>query len=140
MGLGRLELPTFYEARKVKFSVTGHTDPWGQFPIILACPSCDSGPAAPRCGVEGLFALALPSIRVGTICLAEHHIPCSLEGDLGEPGGGGSISRSVEATSLVTRSVYGTPPIRTFFSRSSCWPASAQTLVTAPSGNAPVCK
>ena len=67
MGLGRLELPTFYEARKVKFSVAGHTDPWGQFPIILTCPSCDSGPAAPRCGVEGLFALALPSIRVADI-------------------------------------------------------------------------
>ena len=76
-------LPTFYEARKVKFSVAGHTDPWGQFPIILTCPSCDSGPAAPRCGVEGLFALALPSIRVGTVCLAEHHIPCSLKGDSG---------------------------------------------------------
>jgi hypothetical protein len=39
MGLDRLELSTFYEARKVKFSVAGHTDPWGQFPIPLTCPS-----------------------------------------------------------------------------------------------------
>ena len=83
MGLGRLELPTFYETRKVKFFVTGHTDPGGQLKMVLTCPITSAGPAAPHCGVEGLFALALPSIRVGTVCLAEHHIPCSLKGDSG---------------------------------------------------------
>jgi len=76
-------LPTFYEAWKVKFFIAGHTVSRGQYEIVLTCPISSPGPAAPRCGVEGLFALALPSIRVGTVCLAEHHIPCSLEGDSG---------------------------------------------------------
>jgi hypothetical protein len=38
MGLGRLELPTFYEAWKVKFFITGHTDPRGQLKILLPVP------------------------------------------------------------------------------------------------------
>jgi hypothetical protein len=38
MGLGRLELPTFYEAWKVKFFVTGHTDPGGLLKIVLPVP------------------------------------------------------------------------------------------------------
>ena len=132
--------PTFfYEAWKVKFFVTGHTDPPGRLKIVLTCPIASAGPAAPRCGVEGTFALALPSIRVGAVF---GRAPYSVfaQGRLREPGGGGSISRSVEAPSLVTRSAYGTPPLRTFFSWSSCRLAPGQLLVTAPSGNAPVCK
>jgi len=76
-------VPTFYETWKVKFFVTGHTDPRRPLKIVLTSPLASAGPAAPRCGVEGLFALALPSIRVGAVCVAEHHIPCSLKGDSG---------------------------------------------------------
>jgi hypothetical protein len=35
MGLGRLELPTFYEAWRVKFFVTGHTDARGPSRILF---------------------------------------------------------------------------------------------------------
>jgi len=110
----------------------------GQQTIVLTCPVAIPGPAAPRCGVEGPFALALPSIRVA-LSVAEHPIPCSLESDCGSLRGG-SISRSVKAPSLETRSVHGTPPSRTLSSCSSFCPASVQALVVAPSGNAPVCR
>ena len=145
MGLGGLEPPTFYEAFyeawKVKFFVTGHTDPGGQLKIVLTCPIAPAGPAAPRCAAS---RVSLPSHYLLSVSARSvfGRAPYSVfaQGRLREPGGGGSISRSVEAPSLVTRSVYGTPPVRTFFPRSSCRPASAQTLVTAPSGNAPVSK
>ena len=62
MGLGGLEPPTFYEAFyeawKVKFFVTGHTDPGGQLKIVLTCPIAPAGPAAPRCAAS---RVSLPS-------------------------------------------------------------------------------